>query len=69
MSVGKFCTMGNDRCATFTTRGGIPWHEAAGEVEGDRVRNHCELECWVKSRIVLAPVQFGGAPVEAHENL
>ena len=23
MSVGKFCTKGNDRCATFTTRGGV----------------------------------------------
>ena len=27
MSVGKFCAKGNDRCATFMTRGGTLWHE------------------------------------------
>ena len=66
MSVGKFCTWGNDRCASFTTRGGVLWHEEAGEVLVDRVRNHDELECWIKPGNVLAPVQVGlAAPVEA----
>ena len=45
MSVGKFCAKGNDRCATFTTRGGVFWHEEAGEVLVDRVGHHYELEC------------------------
>ena len=31
MSLGKICTKGNDRCATFTTSGGTLWHEEAGE--------------------------------------
>ena len=61
MSVGKFCTKGNDRCATFTTSGGVLWHEEAGEIYVDRVRNHYELECWIKPRNVLAPVQIGGS--------
>ena len=42
MSVGKFCTKGNDRCATFTTSGGTLWHEEAGEITVDIVRNHYE---------------------------
>ena len=40
MSVGNFSTNGNDRCATFTTSGGTLWHEEAGEIVVDRVRNH-----------------------------
>ena len=70
MSVGKFCAKGNDRCATFSTRGGVLWHEEAGEIAVDKVRNHYEMECWIKPGNVLAPVQIGvAAPVEAPENL
>ena len=61
MSVGKFCAKGDGRCATFTTSGGVFWHEEAGEIYVDRVRNHYELECWIKPRNVLAPVQIGGS--------
>ena len=61
MSVGTFCTKGDDRCATFTTNGGTLWHEEAGEIAVDRVRNHYELECWIKPVNVLAPVQIGGS--------
>ena len=61
MSVGKFCTKGNDRCTTFTTSGGTVWHEEAGEIVVDRVRNLNELECWIKPGNVLAPVQIGGS--------
>ena len=43
MSVGKFCAKGNDRCATFSTRGGVLWHEEAGEIADDKVRNHYEI--------------------------
>ena len=57
MSVGKFCAKGNDRCATFSTRGGVLWHEEAGEIAVDEVRNHYEMECWIKPGNVLAPVQ------------
>ena len=67
MSVGKFCAKGDDRCATFTTNGGILWHEEAGEIAVDRVRNHYELECWIKPVNVLASVQIGdpsGSPGE-----
>ena len=45
MSVGKCCAKGDDRYATFTTNGGILWHEEAGEIAVDSVRNHYELEC------------------------
>ena len=62
MSVGKFCAKGNDRCATFSTRGGVLWHEEAGEIAVDKVRNHYEMECWIKPGNVLAPVQMA-APV------
>ena len=68
MSVGKFCTKGNDRCATFTTSDGTLWHEEAREIVVDRVRNHTELECWIRPGNVLAPVQTGGS-VEALSNL
>ena len=61
MSVGKFCAKGNDRCAAFSTRGGTLWHEEAGEIAVDKVRNHYEMECWIKPGNVLAPVQFGGS--------
>ena len=37
MSVGKFCTKGNGRCATFSTSGGTMWNEEAGEIVVDRV--------------------------------
>ena len=68
MSVGKFCTKGNDRCATFTTRGGVfLWHEEAGEIVVDRVRNHYALECWIKPGNVLAPVRVGGSSGSASE--
>ena len=59
MSVGKFCAKGNDRCATFSTRGGVLWHEEAGEIAVDKVRNHYEMECWIKPGNVLALVQIG----------
>ena len=57
MSVGKFCAKGDDRRATFTKHGGILWHEEAKEIEIDRVRNHYELECWIKTARVSATVQ------------
>ena len=60
-SVGKYCTKGNDRCAAFTTRGGVLWREEAGEKVVDRARNHYELECWIKSGNLLAPVYVGGS--------
>ena len=37
MSVGKFCTKENVRCATFSTSGGTMWNEEAGEIVVDRV--------------------------------
>ena len=37
------------------------WHKEAGEVVVDRVRNHYELDCWMKPGNVLAPVQIGGS--------
>ena len=67
MSVGKFCATGNDRCAAFSTRGGTLWHEEAGEIAVDKVRNHYEMECWIKPGSVLAPVQFGGSSGSAGE--
>ena len=67
MSVGKFCAKGNDRCAAFSTRGGTLWHEEAGEIAVDKVRNHYEMECWIKPGSVLAPVQFGGSSGSAGE--
>ena len=67
MSVGKFCAKGNDRCATFSTRGGVLWHEEAGEIAVDKVRNHYEMECWIKPGNVLAPVQSGGSSGSAGE--
>ena len=67
MSVGKFCAKGNDRCAAFSTRGGTLWHEEAGEIAVDKVRNHYEMECWIKPGNVLAPVQFGGSSGSAGE--
>ena len=54
MSVGKE----NDQCATFPTGGGVLWRE---EVLVDRVRNHYELECWIKPGNVLALVCVGGS--------
>ena len=35
-------------------------HEEAREIVVDRVRNHYELECWIKLGNVLAPVRVGG---------
>ena len=67
MSVGEFCTKGDDRCATSTTNGGTLWHEEAGEIAVDRVRNHYELECWIKPENVLAPMQTGGSSGSARE--
>ena len=67
MSVGKFCTKGDDRCATFTTNGGILWHAEAGEIAVDRVRNHYELECRVRPRSVVEAVQIGGSSGSAGE--
>ena len=67
MSVGKFCTKVNDRCATFTSSSGTLRHEEAGEIVVDRVRNHHELECWIKPGNMLAPVQTGGSSGSAIE--
>ena len=67
MSVGKFCAKGDDRCATFTTNAGTLWHQEAGEIAVDRVRNHYELECWIKHKNVAAPVQIGGSSGSAGE--
>ena len=67
MSVDKFCAKGNDRCATFSTRGGVLWHEEAGVIAVDKVRNHYEMECWIKPGNVLAPVQIGGSSGSAGE--
>ena len=67
MCVGKFFTKESDRCATCTTRGGVLWHEEAGEVLVDRVRNHYELECRIKSGNVLALVYVGGSSGSASE--
>ena len=58
MSVGKFCAKGDDRYATFITNGGILRYEEAGEIAVDRVRNHYELECWIKPVNVSATVQM-----------
>ena len=67
MSVGKFCTKGDDRCATFTTNGGVLWHEEAGEIAVDRVRNHYELECWIKPVNGVSPVEIRGSSGSAGE--
>ena len=61
MSVGKFCAKGDDRRATFTQTGGIRWHEEAKEIEIDRVRNHYELECWIKPAKVSSVVSPSGS--------
>ena len=63
MSVGKFCTKGIDRCATFTTRGGVLWHEEAGEVVGGQNWNAGSNQetCWHQCT--------WPAPVEAQVNL
>ena len=66
-SVGKFCTKVNDRFATFTSSSGTLRHEEAGEIVVDRVRNHHELECWIKPGNMLAPVQTGGSSGRAIE--
>ena len=68
MRVGKFCAKGNDRCATFSTSGGTLWHEEAGEIAVDKVRNHYEMECWIKPGNVLLLCNLA-TPVEAPENL
>ena len=67
MSVRKICTKGNDRFASFTTRGGTLWHEAARGAEVDRVRNNYDLECWIKRRNVLALVYSGASSGSASE--
>ena len=59
MSAGKYCTKGDDRCATIITIDGILWHEEAREFAVDRVRNQYELDCWIKPVNVLATVQKG----------
>ena len=69
MSVGKFCAKGDDRRATFTKNGGILWHEEAKEIEIDRVRNHYELDCWIKpARVsrVVSPSESTGKPERHH---
>ena len=63
----KLRAKGNDRCATFSTCGGVLWHEEAGEIAVNKVRNHYELECWIKLGNVLAPVQIGGSRRSAGE--
>ena len=67
MTVGKFSKLGQDRCATFTTRGGVLRHEEAGEALVDRVRNHHELECWIKPGSTLALVRVGGSSGSASD--
>ena len=57
MSVGKCCAQ-RERCATFTTRG-VLWHEAGETV--DSVRNHYQLERWIRPGSLLAPVQSGSS--------
>ena len=59
MSVGKFCAKGDHRYTTFTTNGGILWHEEAGEIAINKVRNHYELEGWIKPVNVSTKVQIG----------
>ena len=65
MSVGKFCTKGNDRCATFTTSGGTLWLERSQSTECETTTSWnagSNLEtCWHQCRLA--------APVEALENL
>ena len=56
----KFCSEGDDRCATFT-RAGVLWHEVGEEVKVDRTQNPYELECWVKPGGMVAPVSVGGS--------
>ena len=46
---------------------GVLWHEEAGEIAVDKVRNHYEMECWIKPGNVLAPVQIGGSSGSAGE--
>ena len=58
MSVGKCCTKGDDRRATFTKDDGILWHEEAKDIDIDRVRNHYELEGWIKPINVSTTVQI-----------
>ena len=67
MGVGMLCTKENDRYVTFTICGGTLWHDEAGEIVVDRVRNHYELQCWIKQGNVLAPVQTGGSSGSAIE--
>ena len=45
----------------------VAWHEEAGEIAVDRVRNHFELECLIKPANVVAPVQIGGSSGSAGE--
>ena len=59
MNVGQFCAKRDDRYTTFTTNGGILWHEEAGEIAINKVRNHYELECWIKPVNVSTKVQIG----------
>ena len=68
MRVGRFCAKGNDRRATFTRRGGVLWHEEAGEIVVDRVRTTTSWNagsnqetCWHQCKLE--------APVEAQVNL
>ena len=68
MSVDEFCAKGKNRCGTFTTRGGVLWHEEAGEVLVESVRSLHELERWIKPGNVLALCKLA-APVEVQVNL
>eukprot|EP00959_Pyramimonas_sp_CCMP1952_P297396 6221418-Pyramimonas_sp.AAC.1 len=41
--------------------GGTLYHEAAGEVNVDRVKNHYALQCWVEKPDVAAPLSAGSS--------
>ncbi|CAK0870998.1 unnamed protein product [Prorocentrum cordatum] len=48
LSVGKFCGYDSNSNANVNMNGGTLYHEAAGEVNVDRVKNHYALQCWVE---------------------
>ena len=66
MSVGKFCTKGNNGCAIFLRHEGESCGTKILAVLVDRVRNLSELPGWIKLGNVLAPV---GSACELAEHL
>ncbi|CAK0803384.1 unnamed protein product [Prorocentrum cordatum] len=61
LSVGKFCGDDSKRNANFNMNGGTLYHEAAGEVNVDREKNHYALQRWVEKPGVVAPLSAGGS--------